>query len=311
MKRLPNNTYLIGVDHGYGNMKGANVCFPTGIMAYDSEPLFTRNLLVFENKYYLIGEGHKEFLPNKALDEDYYILTLATISEELRRENITDADVFIAAGLPLTWTTGGKKEFEGYLTRKPEVSFTYKKVDYHLRIVGAKIYPQGYAAVAPNVAKMDGVNLICDIGNGTMNLLYIVDGMPETSRMFTEKYGTYQCTLMVRERFLQKTQREIPDAIIEKVLRTSTADIPKADLQLITEIAETYAEGILRRLREHGYDGNTMKLIVTGGGGCLLSNFGKAPASVVKAKRIIRQHDICAAAKGYEYLAELQLRAGK
>jgi hypothetical protein len=31
----------------------------------------------------------------------------------------------------------------------------------------------------------------------------------------------------------------------------------------------------------------------------------------VKAKRIIRQHDICAAAKGYEYLAELQLRAGK
>ena len=54
-----------------------------------------------------------------------------------------------------------------------------------------------------------------------------------------------------------------------------------------------------------------MKLIVTGGGGCLLSNFGKAPASVVKAKRIIRQHDICAAAKGYEYLAELQLRAGK
>jgi plasmid segregation protein ParM len=184
-------------------------------------------------------------------------------------------------------------------------------LDYHLRIVGAKIYPQGYAAVAPDVAKMDGVNLICDIGNGTMNLLYIVDGMPETSRMFTEKYGTYQCTLMVRERFLQKTQREIPDAIIEKVLRTSTADIPKADLQLITEIAETYAEGILRRLREHGYDGNTMKLIVTGGGGCLLSNFGKAQASVVKAKRIIRQHDICAAAKGYEYLAELQLRAGK
>ena len=93
--------------------------------------------------------------------------------------------------------------------------------------------------------------------------------MPETSRMFTEKYETYQCTLMVRERFLQKTQRE------------------------------------------HGYDGNTMKLIVTGGGGCLLSNFGKAPASVVKAKRIIRQYDICAAAKGYEYLAELQLRAGK
>ena len=138
MKRLPNNTYLIGVDHGYGNMKGANVCFPTGIIAYDSEPLFTRNLLVFENKYYLIGEGHKEFLPNKALDEDYYILTLATIAEELRRESITDAAVFIAAGLPLTWTTGGKKEFEGYLTRKPEVSFSYRDSGATVRSVKSR-----------------------------------------------------------------------------------------------------------------------------------------------------------------------------
>ena len=40
------NTKIIGVDHGYGNMKTANHCFPTGIDAYDSEPLFTRDMLV-------------------------------------------------------------------------------------------------------------------------------------------------------------------------------------------------------------------------------------------------------------------------
>ena len=41
------NTKIIGIDHGYGNMKTANFCFPTGITAYDHEPLFTadtRNL---------------------------------------------------------------------------------------------------------------------------------------------------------------------------------------------------------------------------------------------------------------------------
>ena len=67
MKRTKDNTIIIGIDHGYGNMKTANRCFPTGILAYDSEPLFTKNLLVFENKYYLIGEGHKEFLGNKVV----------------------------------------------------------------------------------------------------------------------------------------------------------------------------------------------------------------------------------------------------
>ena len=43
-------------------------------------------------------------------------------------------------------------------------------------------------------------------------------------------------------------------------------------------------------------------LYITGGGGCLVKNFGK-----VNADRVKFVDDICAAAKGYEYLAELQL----
>ena len=40
------NTKIIGIDHGYGNMKTANFCFPTGITAYDHEPLFTADMPV-------------------------------------------------------------------------------------------------------------------------------------------------------------------------------------------------------------------------------------------------------------------------
>ncbi len=60
-----NNTKIIGIDHGYGNMKTANFCFQSGIIAYDSEPLFTADMLSFNGKYYLIGEGHKEFVPEQ------------------------------------------------------------------------------------------------------------------------------------------------------------------------------------------------------------------------------------------------------
>ena len=31
MKKF-NEMYVIGIDHGYGNMKTANCCFPTGLM---------------------------------------------------------------------------------------------------------------------------------------------------------------------------------------------------------------------------------------------------------------------------------------
>jgi plasmid segregation protein ParM len=49
MKQL-GNLRIIGIDHGYGNMKTANHCFKTGILAYDSEPLFTADTLVYEGK---------------------------------------------------------------------------------------------------------------------------------------------------------------------------------------------------------------------------------------------------------------------
>ena len=53
------------------------------VSMYDKEPIFKDNLLVWNNKYYLIGAEHKEFSADKMLDEDYYILTLAAIAREL------------------------------------------------------------------------------------------------------------------------------------------------------------------------------------------------------------------------------------
>ena len=32
---------IIAVDHGYGNIKTANTVTPTGITAYDTEPIFS------------------------------------------------------------------------------------------------------------------------------------------------------------------------------------------------------------------------------------------------------------------------------
>ena len=83
MKKL-NDQFIIGVDHGYGNIKTANHCFKTGILGYDSEPLFTGDMLTYNGRYYLIGEGHKEFIAEKIKDEDYYLLTLVAIAKELK-----------------------------------------------------------------------------------------------------------------------------------------------------------------------------------------------------------------------------------
>ena len=87
------NTKIIAVDHGYGNMKTANTVTPTGIKAYETEPIFTGNILEYNGIYYRIGEGHKEFIPDKAMDEEYYLLTLMAIARELNVFSIREADV--------------------------------------------------------------------------------------------------------------------------------------------------------------------------------------------------------------------------
>ena len=305
MKKI-NDKVIIGIDHGYGNIKTATCCFEAGLLKFDNDPPITRNMLIYEGKKYLIGEGHKEFIPEKGMDEDYYILTLAAIARELSEYEVTEADVIIAAGLPLTWFGTQKEEFTKYLMKNKKVDFVFRSTEYHITISDVRIYPQGYAAVVENICYLKGLTMVADIGNGTMNIFCTQSGKLKAEHMFTEKYGTYQCTLSVREKFLQKTGREIDDFIIDEVLQKGTADIDEADLKIIREASEEYVRNIFRKLREHGYDEKTMNLCIAGGGGCLIKNFCD-----IEGKRIRFVEDIKAAARGYEYMALLQLSNGR
>lgn len=297
-----NNICIIGIDHGYGNMKTANCCFPTGVTAYEKEPVFKENMLIWNGTYYLIGAEHKEFSASKMLDEDYYVLTLAAIARELNIAGLRSAEVFIAAGLPLTWVSEQKDEFKRYLLRHKTVDFTFRGKDYHIEIVGADVYPQGFAAVVNHLGDFSGINMLCDIGNGTMNLMFVNDKKPDPRRCFTEKFGTQQCILQIRENLMRIHHIEAPEEVLTRVLRFGTAEIDEAYLKTIKETAKEYVSDIFRRLREHGYDSGMMKLYVVGGGSCLIRNFAEYDNT-----RVTINGDICATAKGYERMLEMKL----
>ena len=220
-----NGIYIIGVDHGYGNIKTANCCFPTGVESSDTEPTFKNDLLIYQGRYYQIGVGHKEYAAEKVMDEDYYILTLAAIDQELSREQITQANVFLAAGLPLSWVAKQRKAFQAYLLQNREVEFSFRRKDYRIRIVGAAVYPQGFAAIAPIVNSVTGSNMLCDIGNGTMNILRTMDSKVDLRQMFTEKYGVQQCVLAIQEALMREHHAELEEQMIHNFLRYGTVGI--------------------------------------------------------------------------------------
>ena len=74
MKRVQ-NTIVIGVDHGYGNIKTANRIFQSGVVKLKPGQEFAQMPLIHKNERYLVGQGHKTFVADKFVDEDYYILT--------------------------------------------------------------------------------------------------------------------------------------------------------------------------------------------------------------------------------------------
>lgn len=306
--RKHNNFYIIGVDAGYGNMKTARTIYPTGLVAMDTKPFFDGDILEYNGTWYRIGEGHKAYNPDKTADEDFYILTLASIAAELSTEQITEANVHLALGLPTTWTGRQREDYRSYMMRNPDVRFTFNDVLYSIHLTDCIVFPQGYAALVPlmdndkrfnEFRQFTGTVMMADIGNGTMNIMRLVNGKPNDQHCWTEVLGVNQCVLTARKQMMDKYGIDMPESVIEQFLRTGTANLARELLDNLTDIVRGYVTGLFDALRVHGYDARLMKLFVMGGGGCLVKNFGKYdPGAVVFVD------DLHASAKGYEYMAQ-------
>ena len=287
---------IIGIDHGYYAIKTKQVCFPTGLMRYTYEPYTMQNVLQYGGAYYVCGTGRQTLVKDKTANDNYYLLTLAALAQEIRkRKGGRTAKVVLAAGLPLTWVATQKEDFQKYLLQNESVDFTFRNKDYHVEFAGADIYPQGFAAAFYRLQDFKGINMLADIGNGTMNIMYINNSRPLEKKCFTEKYGTHQCVLAVRESLLKELGTVVDDLVIEQVIRTGTADIGEKYLTVIRKAAGDYTKEIFHKLREREYNPELMRLYVVGGGGCMIQNFGEYDKSRVTIVR-----DICATAKGYE-----------
>ena len=245
------NKIIVGIDHGYGNIKTASHIFKAGVLKSETEPVFQTNMLIFGGKYYLIGEGHKEFTADKITDEEYFILTLAGIAMEMNDYRPNEATIHIAAGLPLKWVSSQKKQFTEYLLRRPDVRFSFNRKEYHIRISGVSMFTQGYAAIFDRTASMRGQTVLCDIGNGTMNILFMKDGRPNPQKAYTEKFGTAQCVNAIKTAIMDKYHTNIDESLIEDVFKNGTADISADWLKTIREVAGIYVKKIFDILKRY------------------------------------------------------------
>lgn len=294
---------IVGIDHGFGNIKCRHVVFRTGVQTYDKEPPMAADALNYDGKYYVVGENHKGFVSDKSQDEDYYILTVAALAEELEFRHITECEAVLAVGLPIQWISAQKEAFRSYLMRHALIEFRYHGQDYLVRIDDVQVFPQGFAGVVQRLGDFKGINVLADIGNGTMNTMYIKDGKPMASRCYTDKLGVEQCIIRMSNEQLAVSGYDMPYDIYEDFLRRGKADLPEKYTEVMQKAAEEYCDTILAKLREYEYNPEIMRLTVMGGGACILKHFWTGNTNKVQYIE-----DICATAKGYELLALSNLK---
>ena len=302
-----NGSLIIGVDAGYGNYKTARRVFPTAISASEKPPVLAKDYIEMDGKYYIIGEGHKGFVADKVTDEDNYVLTMAAVVKELEARGYTDTRnhvrVHLAVGLPLKWVQAQREEFKAYMLKNRNVKVGYKQRMYELEITGCTVMPQCYSAVAENLKDFKGMNLVVDIGNGTMNLMYLNNGRAMESRSWTEKLGVFQCEKNIRNKVRDNTGNELMREVIDNFLRTGETDIVEPYVSLMKEAATEYADIVFQKLYDYEYNEQMMKLHFIGGGARIIEAYG-----IYNKDRVFFNHDIRANAKGYEYYCYMILR---
>ena len=303
---MNNNIEVIGIDHGWSQMKTSNTCFNTSIKELANAPAFHDNVLEYDDRYFAVGEERLEVLDSKVENENFYLLTLVAMAKELEIRGKSEADVVLAVGLPLTRFSAERKPFIDYLSQNRDVVFGFEQKLYTIHILNVLVYPQCYAAVAGMLPAFGKKALVIDVGSWTVDSMLIVNKKPDNSKCDTQNEGLIKCMRAINRVAIQVKNRKIDEAEIQEYMKTGKTELPKDFKEIMDQQIQDFVDKVFRYQTECGYSLDMVPVYFVGGGAVVMRNFGRYQQS-----NIHYVLDVKANAKGFETMAKIALRSGR
>lgn len=290
---------VIGIDHGWSNMKTVSQIFTTGVKEISTEPAFFDNVVEWNGVYYKVDGKRLEVRDTKVENDNFYLLTLASAAKELNRRGMRSSNVLLSVGLPLTRFGAEKQAFMDYLKREKDVVFRFEREKYHMRIARVSVFPQCYAAVADCIKSMPDRAVIVDIGSWTIDIMPIRQYYPDEAECTTIPQGLIRCMREINEQCVRKKGQELDENIIQDIMAGGKSRVPDSYMEIVEDCLKKFVEKVYNTLKEHGYNLDIMPIIFVGGGATVMKLYGNSMGANI---RYIE--DVKANAKGYEYLGK-------
>ena len=297
--KMNNKLEIVGIDHGWSNIKTANTVFTTAVSHIANEPGVFDNILEYEGKYYSIGGKRLMVKDTKVTDDNFYLLTLAAIAKELKTRGIYNVDIFLSVGLPLTRFGAEKENFIKYLSRKKEVVFKFEQETYRINIIKVSVFPQCYAAVSDRLSQYGRKHIIVDIGSWTIDLMTIRNMTPELSECDTRPMGLITCMHSINKECVAKFNSEIDEAELEYIMKTGMCEMNDKYRNVIESELKKFTDKVWNMLRLFKINTDVTPITFVGGGAAVMKMYGD-----VEGNNISYIEDVKANAKGFEYLAK-------
>lgn len=272
---MNNNIEVIGIDHGWSQMKTSNTCFNTSIKELANAPAFHDNVLEYDDRYFAVGEERLEVLDSKVENENFYLLTLVAMAKELEIRGKSEADVVLAVGLPLTRFSAERKPFIDYLSQNRDVVFGFEQKLYTIHILNVLVYPQCYAAVAGMLPAFGKKALVIDVGSWTVDSMLIVNKKPDNSKCDTQNEGLIKCMRAINRVAIQVKNRKIDEAEIQEYMKTGKTELPKDFKEIMDQQIQDFVDKVYRYQTECGYSLDMVPVYFVGGGAVVMRNFGR------------------------------------
>lgn len=265
---------VLGVDVGFGNTKSANSIFSSGVTKHKVMPPINTKVLETTSGIYSVGHPKNTIQESKTIDETTLVLTEAAIAEEMKRLDITRADIHLGVGVPLTRMGAEKQPLIDYYTKNRRLCFKYEGIPYSINLLSVNVFPQGYAGVVNYMKSFNKVALVIDMGSWTVDILPLKEGQPDLSQCKSLPLGTITCMHTINENLRESFNGEADEIHLKEVMITGTSnELPEKYLKVIRDGLYTYVDSIMGQLRALQFNLDTTQLIFVGGGATIIKHF--------------------------------------